>query len=163
MRSGLGTMLRRLVALLDGDVERVYGNAGLDFRARYYPVFQALSREEACTIRAIALQSGLTHSALSQTITEMRKAGLVTVTPGEDARERNVELSPKGKLVMAELQPYWEAIAAAADALDAELDGSLFRALEGAADALEQRSFYDRIEAERAARIAKRTRKKKET
>jgi MarR family transcriptional regulator, organic hydroperoxide resistance regulator len=149
MQPGLGTKLRRLVDLLDGDVERLYARAGVDFRARYYPVYRALSSGEPCSIRALAAHSGLTHSALSQTIAEMRREGLVAVARGgEDARVRNVHLSAKGQRVMVLLKPYWEAIASAADALDKELDISLARALEGATKALEQRSFYERIEAE---------------
>jgi DNA-binding MarR family transcriptional regulator len=144
------------VALLDGDVERIYAGAGVDFRARYYPVYQALSSGETCTIRALAAHSGLTHSALSQTIAEMLRAGLVAVVPGEDARERKVQLSAKGQRVMVSLQPYWEAIASAAEALDKELDIPLSRALEGATEALERRSFHERIEAE-LARLEKRS------
>jgi DNA-binding MarR family transcriptional regulator len=150
MQPGLGTRLRQLVGLLDGDVERIYAWAGVDFRARYYPVYRALSSGETRTIRALAAHSGLTHSALSQTIAEMRRAGLVAVAPGEDARERKVHLSAKGQRVMALLQPYWEAIASAADALDKELDVSISRALECATEALDRRSFYERIEAELA-------------
>jgi len=153
MRPGLGTTLRRLLALLDGEVERVYAEAGVDFRSRYYPVFRALEREGTCTIRALAHRSGLTHSALSQTITEMRRAGLVTVMPGEeDARERNVHLSAKGQRMLTQLQPCWEAIARAADGLDEELEGAMFRVLDGAIAALERHPFFDRIQEATASR-----------
>ncbi|WP_394826079.1 MarR family winged helix-turn-helix transcriptional regulator [Pendulispora albinea] len=166
MVHGLGTKLRRLVSLLDGDVERIYEHAGVAFRARYYPVYQALEAEGSCTIRALAVRSGLTHSALSQTISEMLGAGLVVVVRGEDARERKVHLSAKGQRVMAVLQPYWDAISAAALSLDQELEVSLSRALDGAAEALERRSFYERVSAElgaageRATRVRTRTPKK---
>ena len=39
---GLGTLLRRLLDLLDGDVQRAYDELGLDYRPRYTPVVVAL-------------------------------------------------------------------------------------------------------------------------
>ena len=105
MRAGLGTKLRHLLDLLDGDVERLYRELGVDFRPRYYPVFRALLDEGAGTIRAIEAHSGLTHSALSQTIAGLRRAGLVTAKRGDDGRERWIHLTDKRRRLAVRLQP----------------------------------------------------------
>ena len=41
--SSLGTLLRTLIDALDGDVERAYAQAGLDFRPRFTPVVRLVS------------------------------------------------------------------------------------------------------------------------
>ncbi|WP_371871428.1 hypothetical protein [Phytohabitans rumicis] len=46
------------------------------------------------SIRALAGAVGVTHSAASQTVAQMAKAGYVTLEPGTDARQRIVHLTP---------------------------------------------------------------------
>ena len=38
MKQGLGTQLRYLIEVLDGDVAQTYADAGLDYRPRYTPL-----------------------------------------------------------------------------------------------------------------------------
>ncbi len=51
---GLGTLLRHLLELLDGDVEQAYAELGLDYRPRFTPVVRALLESEPRSIRDIA-------------------------------------------------------------------------------------------------------------
>lgn len=149
---GLGTRLRHLLELLDGDVQSVYRDAGLpDYRPRYTPVMRALADGEA-TLTAIAAHAGSTHSAISQTVALMQRAGLVQLRSGVDARERVAALTPAARRRLPKLQSLWADTAAAADALDAELPVSLAAAVEAAIVALERASFRARIAARRARR-----------
>lgn len=123
---GLGTLLRHLVDLVDGDVQLVYADLSIHYRPRYTPIVRALLHAEPLSIREIASHAGMTHSAVSQTVAQMKKDGLVRIEPSaRDARERSVRLAPKCRNLAPDLQRQGSATDAAADALDAELTASL--------------------------------------
>jgi DNA-binding MarR family transcriptional regulator len=142
---GLGTTLRRLIDALDGGVQAHYDAIGLNFRPRFYPVACQLQAGRALSIRALANATGVSHSAVSQTVTEMRSAGLVTGTPGQDGRERLIELTATGLDTCARLQALWDAIGRAAAALDAELPIPLTDILRDTFARLEVEDFASRI------------------
>ena len=153
MKQGLGTQLRHLIELLDSAVEHAYVEANLpDYRPRYTPVMRVLSTREAVTIGEIAALAGITQPAATQTVALMQKQGLVRIAPGtEDARQRVVSLSPKGKALLPRVQECWRATKLAADSLDADLDLPLSHSLAQAIEALAERPFGARI---RSARLA---------
>lgn len=146
MTPTLGTLLRHLVELLDGAVEARYVAAKLDYRPRYTPVVRALLELESASIRVIAQHAGLTHSAASQTVALMTKAGLTRSHVGEDGRERVISLSPRTLAMVPELQRMWDSTNAAARELDSELTMPLSSLVQEAIRALEQRPFGERIE-----------------
>jgi len=143
---GLGTLLRHLLELLDRDVQRAYENLGLEYRPRYTPIVRALLAAEPSSIRQIADHSGLTHSAVSQTVAQLKRQGLVKlVTANADARARLVRFTPRCRTLIPALQRQWAATNTAADDLDAELSSSLRNVVTEAIEALERKPFRDRI------------------
>lgn len=151
----LGTLLRHLIELLDGEVEAAYVTAGLAWRPRYTPVLRGLLSLGPAPIKALALQIGISHSAVSQTVAQMAKDGLVDLKPGADARERIVALTPKAEAMIPALQRQWAAVNAAADDLNAELSAPLSGVILEAITALNQRPFGQRIMAEVQALCAR--------
>jgi DNA-binding MarR family transcriptional regulator len=149
----LGTLLRHVLELLDGAVEEAYRRSGLAYRPRYTPVVRALLALGPSAIRALAGHAGMTHSAVSQTVSQMKRDGLVELRPGEDARERIVALTPAAQAMVPELERRWAATNAAARALDAELSVPLSRVLAETIERLQERSFAERIE--RAVQLQK--------
>ena len=147
----LGTLVRHLLEQLDGDLEAVYAASGLEWRPRYTPVLRVLMRQGPVSIKALAQEIGITHSAASQTVTQMAKQRLVTLKPGADARERIVVLSAKARRMVPALQRQWAATNAAAAQLDTELSVPLSAVLAEAIAALNQESFAARIAAASAA------------
>jgi DNA-binding MarR family transcriptional regulator len=147
----LGTLVRNLLERLDRDVEAAYAAAGLVWRPRYTPILRALLDRGPAPIKALALETGVSHSAVSQTVSQMTRDGLVALTPGTDARERIVVLTPKAVALVPALQRQWAATNTAADELDAELSAPLTGALREAIAALDERPFGDRIRAAAAA------------
>ena len=144
---GLGTLLRHLLELLDGDVEQAYAELKLDYRPRYTPVVRALLESEPRSIRDIANHSGLTHSAVSQTVAEMSRAGLVSlVWDKADGRARLARLTERCRGMLPRLKRQWDATNSAADGLDQELSGSLREVVTEAIAALERSPFRKRIE-----------------
>ena len=141
----LGSLLRHLIELLDSDVEAAYRASGLDYRPRYTPVVTALATLGPASIRTISQDRGMTHSAVSQTVSLMARDGLVELTPGEDARERIVALTPRAQAMLPALRRQWDATAEAAASLDAELSAPLSKVAAEAIQALERRPFAARI------------------
>lgn len=143
---GLGTQVRRLLELLDGDVEAVYREMLPGYLPRYTPVMKALAGGESQSIKTIAAQSSISHSAASQTIARMSEEGLVTTAPDSDRRNRLVSLTPAGKRLLPRLREVWRGADRAAASLDRALPHPLSRLLGAAIEELEGRPFRSRME-----------------
>jgi DNA-binding MarR family transcriptional regulator len=141
----LGTALRHLLALLDDDLETLYRADGLGYRPRYTPIVRALIAEDGLSIRAIAALAGITHSAVSQTITQMKRDGWVESAAGEDGRERRIYATDKLRDALPRLQQRWTATSRAAAMLDDELPHPLSPLIDAAITALEAHPFKARI------------------
>lgn len=141
----LGALLRHLIELLDGGVEETYRDAGLAYRPRYTPVVRVLLTFGPSSIRAIADQGGMTHSAASQTVSHMSANGLLEISAGEDARERVVALSPAAEAMVPALKRHWEATEAAVRALEVEIGAPLADIARDAIGALERKPLSNRI------------------
>ncbi|WP_155372628.1 MarR family winged helix-turn-helix transcriptional regulator [Catellatospora vulcania] len=145
-REAVGTLLRHVLELLDGDVAKVYAERGLaDYRPRYSPVVRALLASGPMPIRDLARAVGVTHSAASQTVAQMNRAGLVDLTPGADARQRLVTLTAKARALLPVVTAEWSATTAAMRTLDTELSIPLADLLTELATALTRRPFRARI------------------
>ena len=148
----LGTLLRHLIECLDGAVEEAYLRAGIDYKPRYTPIVRALQALGPASIRAISQHAGITHSAASQSVTDMSKRSLLVIAPGVDARERIISLSPAAEAMLPRVKQQWQITEAAARSLDAELGFSLPEVLQKTLTLLAERSFSERIDAERKKR-----------
>jgi len=153
--ASFGTALRRLIEHLDGALEQAYRNDGIDFRPRYTPVVRTLVADGPQSIRALAGQLGVSHSAVSQTVSQMAAAGLVAVTRGEeDARQRIVALTRAGTALLPRLEDHWRAARIATASLDTETGGVLVEVINRANAALDRRPFAERLAALRRDRAA---------
>ena len=142
----LGTRLRALLEAMDDDVALALSDLGLrDYRTRYSAVIRAVAEAGPTPIRDIAEGLGVTHSAISQLVSEMQQRGLLETRPGADARHRLVHLTEKAQRLLPEIDAEWVATEAAAAALDAELPYSLSALIDDLAEALQRRRFRDRI------------------
>jgi DNA-binding MarR family transcriptional regulator len=141
----LGALLNELLETLDAEVQAVYRADGLDYRPRYTPVMRLLGQRGPSTIRDIARNSSLSHSAASQTVAQMLRVGLVASAPGADARERIIQLTDAGEALLPRLCQHWAATDAAVAQLGEEIGISLEGALAAALKALEARPFRERI------------------
>ena len=147
--AAVGTLLRHVLELLDGDVAKVYEEQGLsEYRPRFSPVVQALLAEGPLPVRDLAVAIGVTHSAASQTAVQMARVGLVTHTPDpQDARRRLIALTPKAHDLLPQIEAEWDATVAAMAELDAELPMPIAELLTQVAEAVRRRPFRERIAA----------------
>jgi DNA-binding MarR family transcriptional regulator len=142
----LGTRLRHLLEVLDRDLAGIYADLGLaDIRPRYVAYLRTLAAAGPRSIRDLATAIGVTHSAASQTVAQLVRQNLVTLTPGTDARRRIVHLTPDAERLLPTLDAEWAATTAAATALEAELSAPLSALVDEMLDALDRRSLRARI------------------
>ncbi|MBM0224808.1 MULTISPECIES: MarR family winged helix-turn-helix transcriptional regulator [Micromonospora] len=145
-REALGTLLRHVLELLDGDVAAVYADLGLaDYRPRFSPLVRVLVADGPLAIRDLAARVGVTHSAASQSVAQMSRAGLVTLSPGADARQRIVTLTDRAYALLPAIEAEWAATTTAMRQLDAELPVPLADELYAVLAALRRRPLRDRI------------------
>ncbi|MEV4217213.1 MULTISPECIES: MarR family winged helix-turn-helix transcriptional regulator [unclassified Nonomuraea] len=149
MTASLGTLLRHLHDLMDSAIAATYAEQGLEgYRPRFSPAVRALASAGPMAIRDLAEATGVTHSAASQTVEQMRRAGWVTLAKGSDARRRIVHLTDQTRRALPAIEAEWAATERAVRTLDAELPMPLTDVLQAAADALRRRPFHERLSSE---------------
>lgn len=113
-----GSRLRRLSEYFLAEVNKVYTHAGISFDASWFPLFYLLSEGKQFTLMDIAQELEVSHSAVSQLITNLKGKGLVTTTRcAEDGRRQLVELTRKGTALLDQVLPVWKAIGQAMEEL----------------------------------------------
>jgi DNA-binding MarR family transcriptional regulator len=139
--------LHALLAELDRDIAALYTDAGVtEMRTRFVGPLLDLHRFGPMTIRQLAARRGVSHSASSQTVAAMRRAGLVESAPGDgDARTRPVTLSARARELAPFLAAEWRATEAAVRELDAELPYALSRVVTDLRELLDRRPFAARL------------------
>jgi DNA-binding MarR family transcriptional regulator len=143
---GLGTLLRHVLDEMDSDVASVLADLGTPgYRAKFSAIVRALVALGPVPIRDLARAIAVTHSAASQTVSEMASRGFVVLEPGEDARQRVVHLTAKTRALLPKIEAEWAATASAAVEMDAELPCPLAELVPAIAAALRRRSFRQRI------------------
>lgn len=144
--NGIGTQLRRLVELMDGDLDKIYREKHAFYTPRFTPVIKALMDGGNQTIKQIASQSNISHSAASQTVSLLAAKRIVQLKIGKDKRDRLISLTQDGERLLPWLEEIWDATNRAADAFDTELSYPLSELLAEAISKLEERSFANRIQ-----------------
>src|SRR3954451_6434123 len=138
--------LKDLLDAMDGDIAQLYAERGVHgVRPRFSMALIKLRRRGPLTIKELAALTGVTHSAMSQTVSVLRAEGLVTTEPGPDARTRRVALTAKGEGVVPFLEAEWRAPEQAVAELESEVPYPLAAVVRDLNAALAIRSFHDRM------------------
>jgi DNA-binding MarR family transcriptional regulator len=138
--------VRLLLAAMDRDIAALYEERGIaDVRPRFAMPLIRLTRRGPMTIRQLADSLDVTHSAMSQTISALRRQGLVRSVPGSDARTREIALTKRAREIVPFLESEWRATEQALAELEDEIPYPLTRVIDDVEAALARRSFHDRI------------------
>jgi DNA-binding MarR family transcriptional regulator len=144
--------LRLLQEAMDADIARIYAEADITgLKPSFVMELLRLNARGPMTITELAESVQRTHSAMSQKVAAMRKAGLVRTTAGADARTKTVSLTPKARRIMDRLAAEWRATEAAVAEVEAEIPYPLSRVITDIGEALRRESFHDRIASKLAA------------
>jgi DNA-binding MarR family transcriptional regulator len=140
--------LRLLQAAMDAEIARVYAEARIDgLKPSFVMELLRLHARGPMTITELAGSVQLTHSAISQKVAAMRAAGWVRTTAGADARSKKVALTAKAARIVGRLAAEWRATEAAIAEIEAEIPYPLSRVVADIEEALQRKSFHDRIAA----------------
>jgi len=138
--------LHRMLARMDAEIGLIYTERQIeDLKPSYVMELLRLHARGPMTITELAESVGRTHSALSQKVSAMRRAGLVRTVPGADARSKQVALTAKAEGVIELLAAEWRATEAAITELEAELPYPMTQVVRDVEAALARKSFHDRI------------------
>jgi DNA-binding MarR family transcriptional regulator len=131
---------------MDADIARIYAEAQIDgLKPSFVKELIRLHVRGPMTITELAKSVGHTHSATSQKVAAMRAAGLVRTVAGADARSKKVMLTAKSRGIMGRLAAEWRATEAAVVEIEAEIPYPLSRVVTDIEEALQRKSFHDRI------------------
>ncbi|MBC3760897.1 MarR family winged helix-turn-helix transcriptional regulator [Quadrisphaera oryzae] len=135
-----------LTDAVDADIAALYAERHVQgLRPRFAKVLIRLSRLGPLTVRQLAAEVGVTHSAMSQTVAELRRSGYVDSAPGSDARTRVITLTDAGAAAVPLLEREWNATEDLLAELDAAVPYSFQQVVADLRALLEQRSFLDRL------------------
>lgn len=73
-----GSRMRRLSEFFLIELNKVYHNLDLDFEASWFPMFFLVSNQHPVSLNDIAKQLEISHSAVSQLASVLKKKGLIT-------------------------------------------------------------------------------------
>ncbi|WP_228386581.1 MarR family winged helix-turn-helix transcriptional regulator [Ornithinicoccus halotolerans] len=140
--------LKQLLDHMEEELSSLYDERGITaVRPRFSMVLIRLAHQGPMTVRQLAEATGRTHSAASQTVAAMRREGLVTSAPGDDARTRRVVLTGAGRELVPWLEDEWRATEAAWEELEREVPYPLSQVVRDLQQALARRGFRDRVDA----------------
>ena len=107
----LGSRLRRLSEFFLADINKIYQEKGIPFEASWFPVFYCLSKEPAISIRELSVRVQVSHSAMSQLVSSLKKKGWIqTEESTVDARKQSIQLTCEGQLLLQQVMPVWTEI-----------------------------------------------------
>lgn len=107
----VGSRLRRLSEYWIAEINKVYQQEKIDFDASWFPLFYILSQKEEVSIRQLSDHIQVSHSAVSQLVSNLKKRGLVQSNTDEgDARKQLIRFTPEGVCLLEKIQPIWQSI-----------------------------------------------------
>ena len=105
-------------------------------RATQFSLLSTIKAFGVVSIGVLADEAVMDRTTLTRNLKLLEQEGLVTVTPGDDARVREVALTPAAHSQLAEAHRYWrKAQAHMAEAMGADGARRLLRDLAGAVEA----------------------------
>ena len=130
---------------MEAGIASAYERLGIEgVRPRFSMALMFLA-DGGMSIRELAERCGVTHSAMSQSVAAMRKAGLVESQPGKDARSRVVSLTERGREVASIFWREWYATEAAVRDVAHEAGFDLEAIAVAMGAALDRQPFAERV------------------
>ncbi len=146
-RSGvlaISTRLQRLSDRLRKDGQRIYEAHGVDFEPKWFPVIYTLMHRSPMSVGGAGPGDRLCPSFDDQLAERAGKEQVDTIEKDKtDERKRLVQLTAKGKAVLADMEPVWRKMTIALSALT-DTANNLMRAIAEVEQNLDEQDFYSR-------------------
>jgi DNA-binding MarR family transcriptional regulator len=138
------TRLQRLGEQLRKDGLLIYKEHGIDFEPKWFPVIYALHMKGVLSVVELAAEIGYTHPSTITLLKELEKEKLVqSKKDKDDERKRLLQLSPKGKQLVEQMQPVWKIMEKAITQLT-NTQNNLMKAIAETEEQMRQQSFFQR-------------------
>lgn len=110
-----GSRFRRIYEHLQIGGDKVYKEAGFDFKSSWFPVFYVLSKSpQPQTVMEITDQIDFSHITVKNIVRELEKKRLIKIIPNPgDRRSILISLTEKGKKLSQQFQPLWRSFSIA--------------------------------------------------
>ncbi|MBN9380978.1 MAG: MarR family transcriptional regulator [Chitinophagaceae bacterium] len=140
----IATRLQRLSERLRKDGALIYKAYGIDFEPKWFPVIYTLYYKPLLSVVEIASEIGYTHPSTISLLKELEKQRLIRSRRDKvDERKRLLQLTEKGKALVAQVQPVWKVMTAAiAEFTDTR--NNLMKAIIEVEEQLDRQSFLQR-------------------
>ncbi|MBX2876004.1 MAG: bifunctional helix-turn-helix transcriptional regulator/GNAT family N-acetyltransferase [Saprospiraceae bacterium] len=107
----LGTRLKRLSDRFLQEVGQIYQELEIEFEPSWFPVFFLLREKGDLSMTDIAAAMDVSHSAISQMISSLRKRELIQlIEDPQDARRKKVSLTLLGDTLLQKVIPVWHSM-----------------------------------------------------
>ncbi|WP_291924340.1 MarR family winged helix-turn-helix transcriptional regulator [Chitinophaga sp.] len=140
----ISTRLQRLADQLRKDGQLIYKANGIDFEPKWFPVIYTLYLKPVLSVVEISMEIGYTHPSTISLLKELEKEKLIRSKKDKlDERKRLIQLTEKGKTLVAEMQPVWQRMVVALTALT-NTKNNLMKAIEEVEAQMKTLSFLER-------------------
>ncbi len=107
----MGSRMKRLGDRLLNEVGTVYKSLNIPFETSWFPLFYVLKAKGMCSIQELSEHLEVSHSAVSQLITQLQRRGLISIRISpEDQRRKEVVLTDQGMQLLDQVLPVWHAL-----------------------------------------------------
>jgi len=149
----IGSRLRMLTEMITEDASKIYQLYGVDFKAKWLPVFFLLADGRPRSITGIAEEIGHSHPSVSTMIREMSAKGLVCESKDKtDGRRNMIVLSQVGKTYAAPIQVTLADVGVVMEAISLQSKHNLGKAIDEWIFLLNEKSLLQRVKEERKTR-----------
>ena len=107
----LGTRLKRLSDRFLQEVGQIYQELEIEFEPSWFPVFFLIREKGDLSMTDIASAMDVSHSAISQMISSLRKRELIQlIEDPQDARRKKISLTKFGEDLLQKVTPVWHSM-----------------------------------------------------
>jgi len=143
----ISTRLQRLSDQIRKDGLLIYKAFDIDFQPKWFPVLYTLYKKSTMSVVSLSDEIGYAHPSTISLLKELEKEKLIRSKKDKtDTRKRLVELTDKGKELLANMEPVWEVIVKTTAEIT-NTENNLMKAINEVEAALKEKSFLLRAEA----------------
>ena len=140
----IATRMQRLAERMRKDGLLIYKAHGIDFEPKWFPVVYTLHLKSAMSVVELANEIGYSHPSTITLLKELEKLKLIKSGKDKaDERKRLVQLTEKGRELIAKMEPVWNIMITATTQLT-DTKNNIMKAMEEVEQQLEIQSFYQR-------------------
>ena len=107
----VGSRMKRIGDRFLSEVSKVYKHQSIPFESAWFPIIYILDKKGPLSLTEISNALEISHSAISQMITQLQDKDIVEIIPHEtDARVKRICFTFKGQNLLSQVHDVWQAL-----------------------------------------------------